>query len=61
MSAAAPLPGDSGVILSFIFEGKPLPEIVAHLTQLGLLPNSKSTLFCVGDQAESVGIRGRRE
>ena len=28
------------------------------LTQLGLLTNSKSRLFCVGDQAEFVGIRG---
>ena len=28
------------------------------LTQLGLLTNSKSTSFCVGDQAEFVCIRG---
>ena len=31
------------------------------VTQLGFLTNSKSRLFCVGDQAEFVGIRGRRE
>ena len=30
-------------------------------TQLGLLMISKSRLFCIGDQAEFVGIRGRRE
>ena len=30
-------------------------------TQLGLMTNSKSRLFCVGDQADFVGIRGLRE
>ena len=32
-----------------------------RFTQPGLLANNKSRLFCIGDPAEFVGVRGRRE
>ena len=47
---------DSPLDRKTVFPEKQLSSAFVTLTQLGLLTNSKSRLFCKGDQAEFVGI-----